>query len=50
MGNNPRFATTGAGSVRTLNQGDGTISRVEMKSARDSSPIFPPALLAMAER
>lgn len=33
-GKNPRFATAGAGSIWTLNQGDGTISRVDMKTTK----------------
>jgi DNA-binding beta-propeller fold protein YncE len=32
VGPGPRFLTAGAGSVWTLNQGDGTVSRVDMKT------------------
>jgi virginiamycin B lyase len=34
VGQNPRFATAGAGAVWTLNQGDGTISRVDTVSSK----------------
>ena len=34
VGPGPRFLTTGAGSVWTLNQGDGTISRVDAKTGK----------------
>jgi DNA-binding beta-propeller fold protein YncE len=34
VGKNPRFATSGAGAVWTLNQGDGTISRVDTKTGK----------------
>jgi DNA-binding beta-propeller fold protein YncE len=34
VGRNPRFATAGAGPVWTLNEGDGTISRVDTKSGK----------------
>jgi virginiamycin B lyase len=34
VGPQPRFLTVGAGSVWTLNQGDGTVSRVDAKSAK----------------
>jgi streptogramin lyase len=34
VGPKPRFLTVGAGSVWTLNQGDGTISRVDEKSRK----------------
>jgi DNA-binding beta-propeller fold protein YncE len=34
VGKNPRFATSGAGAVWTLNQGDGTLSRVDTRSAK----------------
>jgi virginiamycin B lyase len=32
VGSKPRFLTAGAGSIWTLNQGDGTVSRVDEKS------------------
>jgi DNA-binding beta-propeller fold protein YncE len=32
VGQNPRFLAVGEGSVWTLNQGDGTISRVDIKT------------------
>jgi virginiamycin B lyase len=32
LGPKPRFLTAGAGSIWTLNQGDGTVSRVDEKS------------------
>jgi len=32
VGSQPRFLTAGAGSVWTLNQGDGTVSRVDLKT------------------
>ena len=32
VGSRPRFLTAGAGSIWTLNQGDGTVSRVDEKS------------------
>ncbi len=34
VGPKPRFLTAGGGSVRTLNQGDGTVSRVDEKSRK----------------
>jgi len=34
VGPQPRFLTTGAGSAWTLNQGDGTVSRVDAKTAK----------------
>jgi virginiamycin B lyase len=34
VGPNPRFTTVGGGSLWTLNQGDGTVSRVDMKSRK----------------
>jgi streptogramin lyase len=34
VGPQPRFVTTGAGSVWTLNQGDGTVSRVDVKTRK----------------
>ena len=34
VGPKPRFLTAGAGSVWTLNQGDGTVSRVDEKSRK----------------
>jgi virginiamycin B lyase len=34
VGSHPRFLTAGGGSVWTLNQGDGTVSRVDEKSRR----------------
>jgi len=34
VGPQPRFLTTGAGSVWTLNQGDGTVSRVDAKTGK----------------
>jgi len=34
VGPKPRFITAGAGSVWTLNQGDGTVSRVDTKSRK----------------
>jgi virginiamycin B lyase len=33
-GPNPRFLTSGAGAVWTLNQGDGSLSRIDMKTRR----------------
>jgi hypothetical protein len=38
-GPGPRFLTVGAGSVWTLNQGDGTVSRVDTKSRRLAANI-----------
>lgn len=34
VGPNPRFTTVGAGAIWTLNQGDGTVSRVDVKSRK----------------
>ena len=34
MGPEPRFLTAGDGSIWTLNQGDGTISRVDAKTSK----------------
>ena len=34
VGSKPRFSTAGGGSIWTLNQGDGTLSRVDEKSRR----------------
>ena len=34
VGPGPRFVTTGAGSAWTLNQGDGTVSRVDAKTGK----------------
>ena len=34
VGPKPRFTTTGGGSIWTLNQGDGTVSRVDVKSRK----------------
>ena len=34
VGPNPRFTTAGAGSIWTLNQGDGTVSRVDVKTRK----------------
>ncbi len=34
VGPGPRFVTTGAGSAWTLNQGDGTLSRVDAKTGK----------------
>lgn len=34
VGPGPRFLTSGAGSVWTLNQGDGSVTRVDMKTRR----------------
>ncbi len=34
VGSKPRFLTAGAGSVWTLNQGDGTISRVDTATGK----------------
>jgi virginiamycin B lyase len=34
VGPRPRFLTAGAGSIWTLNQGDGTISRVDWKNRK----------------
>ncbi len=34
VGPNPRFTTVGGGSIWTLNQGDGTVSRVDVKSRK----------------
>lgn len=38
-GSHPRFLTTGAGSVWTLNQGDGTITRIDSTSRRATATI-----------
>lgn len=37
VGPNPRFTTTGAGAVWTLNQGDGTLTRIDAKR-REAAP------------
>ena len=34
VGPKPRFLTVGEGSIWTLNQGDGSVSRVDMKSGK----------------
>ena len=34
VGSNPRFTTVGGGSIWTLNQGDGTVSRVDVKTRK----------------
>ena len=34
VGPNPRFTTAGGGSIWTLNQGDGTVSRVDVKGRK----------------
>jgi virginiamycin B lyase len=34
VGPNPRFTTVGGGSIWTLNQGDGSVSRVDVKSKK----------------
>ena len=34
VGPNPRFTTAGGGSIWTLNQGDGSVSRVDVKSKK----------------
>jgi DNA-binding beta-propeller fold protein YncE len=39
VGPKPRFLTIGAGSVWTLNQGDGTISRIDMKTGKAAATI-----------
>ena len=39
VGPKPRFLTTGAGSIWTLNQGDGTISRIDEKSRKVTATI-----------
>jgi virginiamycin B lyase len=39
VGPQPRFVTTGAGSVWTLNQGDGTVSRVDAKTGKPVANI-----------
>ncbi|MGH9597751.1 MAG: hypothetical protein ACRD3K_13225 [Edaphobacter sp.] len=39
VGKNPRFLTSGANSVWTLNQGDGTITRVSTKSGQRLADI-----------
>ena len=39
VGPKPRFLTTGAGSIWTLNQGDGTISRIDEKSRKVKATI-----------
>jgi len=36
-GPNPRFLTAGAGAVWTLNQGDGSVTRVDVRTGRTSS-------------
>ena len=39
VGPKPRFLTAGGGSVWTLNQGDGTVSRVDEKSRKLTATI-----------
>jgi len=39
VGPKPRFLTTGAGSIWTLNQGDGTVSRVDEKTRKVTATI-----------
>jgi len=39
VGPKPRFLTAGAGSVWTLNQGDGTVSRVDIKTGNVAATI-----------
>jgi YVTN family beta-propeller protein len=39
VGPKPRFLTCGGGSVWTLNQGDGTVSRVDEKSRKVTATI-----------
>ena len=39
VGPKPRFLTAGADSIWTLNQGDGTVSRVDVKSRRVTATI-----------
>jgi virginiamycin B lyase len=39
VGPNPRFLTAGAGSIWTLNQGDGSITRVDTKTRRAVATI-----------
>ena len=39
VGSKPRFLTTGGGSVWTLNQGDGTVTRVDEKSRKVTAII-----------
>jgi YVTN family beta-propeller protein len=34
VGPNPRFTTVGGGSIWTVNQGDGTVSRVDVKTRK----------------
>jgi virginiamycin B lyase len=36
-GPNPRFLTAGAGAIWTLNQGDGTVTRVDVRTGHASS-------------
>src|SRR5207302_6832613 len=39
VGSKPRFLTAGADSIWTLNQGDGTVSRVDEKSRKVAATI-----------
>ena len=39
VGPQPQFLTSGAGSIWTLNQGDGTISRVDIKSRKLAATV-----------
>ncbi|HXW60955.1 MAG TPA: hypothetical protein VEJ45_00005 [Candidatus Acidoferrales bacterium] len=39
VGPKPRFLTSGAGSIWTLNQGDGTVSRIDEKSRKVTATI-----------
>jgi virginiamycin B lyase len=39
VGPQPRFVTTGAGSVWTLNQGDGTVTRIEAATGKKLATI-----------
>ncbi len=39
VGRGPRFLTAGGGSIWTLNQGDGTISRIDAKTRRVTATI-----------
>jgi len=34
VGPNPRFTTVGGGAIWTLNQGDGTVSRIDVKTRK----------------
>ena len=38
-GPRPRFLTAGAGCIWTLNQGDGTVSRVDAKTAKMTASV-----------